>query len=347
MTERNPGLDVLIVEDSETDTKLIVRELRASGFSPSWERVDDISSLREALSKRSWQLVISDSSVPRLGTTKVLATVKELAPKVPFIVVSGTITEQAAVDALRGGAADYVTKERLGRLGPAVARELSGAAAREHLSHGLLAAQEAERRRVAAGLHDQLGELLTALRLRLDSLGALRGAARTAAVAEARTLVDEAMAQTRDLSVELWPAILDDVGLAAALRHLVDRHARWSGLAFSLELDALDCLPFAVEVACFRIAQQALTNVERHAGARAVEIRLQARGGAVELSVSDDGRGFDVASALERAAAEGNLGLLGMQERASLAGGRLTIDSTPNGGTRVHAHFWASARTKR
>jgi signal transduction histidine kinase len=344
LTERSAVLDVLIVEDSETDTKLLLRELRSSGFAPAWERVDTAAALRDALLRRNWQLVISDSSIPRLGALRALAMVKELAPRAPFIVVSGTITEELAVEVMRAGAVDYVTKAHLRRLGPSVARELSEAVARESLSHRLLAAQEAERRRIARGLHDQFGELLTALRLRLDSVETRRGAARTEALAAARSLVDEAMAHARDFSVELWPAILDDLGLVPALRHLAERHARWSGIMVKLEQDPVGRLPFAIEAACFRIAQQALTNVVRHAHAKTVEIRLRAHPGALELTVSDDGRGFDAPRATGRAAAEGSLGLLGMRERASLAGGRLTIDSAPNEGTTVRAYFWAPAR---
>ncbi len=109
--------------------------------------------------------------------------------------------------------------------------------------------------------------------------------------------------------------------------------------------DPMEPLPFVVEAACFRIAQQALTNVARHAHAHTVHIRLRAHAGAVELLVSDDGTGFDVARARKRAATAGSLGLLGMQERALLAGGRLSIESEPNGGTTVRAYFGLTKRT--
>jgi DNA-binding NarL/FixJ family response regulator len=173
------ALDVLIVEDSETDTKLVVRELRASGFSPEWERVETPEALRAALLRKPWQILISDSSVPRLGTLEAITVVRELAPAVPFIVVSGTITEELAVEAMRAGAADYVTKEHLERLGPAVIRELAGA-----------------RGSAARELQDRFDRLLTALRLSLDLLSRRRGAARARALAEARSLLDEAMTDT-------------------------------------------------------------------------------------------------------------------------------------------------------
>jgi signal transduction histidine kinase len=338
MTDPSSFLEVLIIEDSETDAKLVVQELRRNGFSPSWKRVDTASALREALLRGNWRVVISDANVPGLGTLHALAMTKELRPHVPFIVVSGTITEEQAVSAMRQGAADYVTKERLSRLGPAVARELAESLARESPAQRLASIQETERRRIARTLHDQFGQLLTALKLTLDSVAHGRGLARARALAEAQALVAEAMSQARDLSVELWPTVLDDVGLAAALRDLAGRHARWSGAAVSFDGE-VGRLPFVVETACFRIAQQALTNVTQHAHARRAHVRVHASSEVVELFISDDGKGFDVASALERAAAAGNLGLIAMQERASLAGGRLTIDSAPNRGTLVSAHF--------
>ncbi len=127
--------------------------------------------LRDALERKAWQLVISDSSMPQLTALDALTLTKQLSPEVPFIVVSGTMTEEVAMMAMRSGAADFVTKERLERLGPAVTRELAPsrrAEARE-LSRRLLAAQEAEARRIARTLHDQLGQLLTALELTLKS----------------------------------------------------------------------------------------------------------------------------------------------------------------------------------
>src|SRR5258708_14249283 len=104
-------LDVLIVEDSETDTKLVVRELRRSGFTPRWERVDTPEALRSALQHRKWQLVISDSSTPRLNALQALSVTKELKPALPFIGVSGLPTEEAVAQPLRAGAAPYLEKD--------------------------------------------------------------------------------------------------------------------------------------------------------------------------------------------------------------------------------------------
>lgn len=115
---------VLLVEDSETDATLIVRQLRTSGLEPQCERVASEPSLRDALSKRPWDLVISDSIMPSFDAMAALGVTQTLRPGTPFIVVSGTMREETAVAALRSGAADYVTKDKLHRLGVAVNREL-------------------------------------------------------------------------------------------------------------------------------------------------------------------------------------------------------------------------------
>jgi DNA-binding NarL/FixJ family response regulator len=202
------ALDVLLVHESETDIKLVLRELHSSGFTLTWERVDTASALREALLRRNRQIVISDSSTPRLDVLEALVVAKEVAPEVPFIVVSDNLSEALAVEAMRRGAADCVTKEQLWRLGPAVTRELSEAYAREGVSHRLLVAQEAELRRIARGLHDQFGDLLTAMNVILESVQSRRGSARATALAAAQSLVDEAMSHARNFSVELENALI-------------------------------------------------------------------------------------------------------------------------------------------
>jgi signal transduction histidine kinase len=199
------------------------------------------------------------------------------------------------------------------------------------LSRKLIGAQEAERRAVARELHDDLGQLLTALRMNLQKQGSN--------LAENIGLVDQAMARTRELALDLRPSILDDLGLAAALRWYVAREAKRAGLDYALEPAELPRQPPALEITCFRLVQEAITNVARHARARKVEVSLAVEGErALSLSIRDDGQGFDVAEAYQRTAAGQSQGLLGMRERASLVGGELAIESGP-GGTSIRARF--------
>jgi signal transduction histidine kinase len=203
------------------------------------------------------------------------------------------------------------------------------------LSRRLLEVQETDRRSFALELHDQLGQMLTAIRL---TLGTLAGKDH---VAEAIGLVDEAIDEVRSLALALRPSSLDDFGLVAALRGYLQRQAQRTGIDLSLEVGPglEQRLPPPIETACFRLVQEALTNVARHSGARRVRVGLSARERAVEIAVRDDGKGFDVRAARTRAAAGESLGLLSMEERVALAGGRLEIESAQDRGTTVRATF--------
>jgi PAS domain S-box-containing protein len=208
------------------------------------------------------------------------------------------------------------------------------------LSRRLLTAQEEERRRIAVELHDDLGQVLTAVKINLESLERLAGA--TPAPAQLKSAigcVDEAMQRVRDLALDLRPSVLDDLGLPAALRWYVDRFARDAHLEAHLSIGVVPRLDPGVETACFRVAQEAMTNVARHAQARRVWLDLHVLAEGLELGIRDDGIGFDVAAARERAALGASMGLLGMQEHVSLVGGAYEVRSAPGGGTRLRARF--------
>jgi len=171
-------------------------------------------------------------------------------------------------------------------------------------------------------------------------------AAREAADLEAELnenidVVDRALQQVRDLSLDLRPSLLDDLGLVPALRWYADRMARRAGFEARLDLaDFEPRLPPEVETACFRIAQEALTNIARHAQARQVRLSLDVIDGEVHLVIADNGAGFDVRPAREQATRQGtSMGLLGMEERAMLAGGRIEIESAPGQGAEVRVTF--------
>ena len=207
------------------------------------------------------------------------------------------------------------------------------------LAQQLLLAQETERRSLALELHDQLGQLLTGIRIALGGRG---GPER---LAEATDMVDQAIEEVRSLSLELRPPSLDLLGLPAALRAYLDRQAQRTGLSIRLEVSPMEVRPApAVETACFRLVQEAVANAARHAGARRVDVELLARDGTLEVTVRDDGKGFDVRAARVRAQAGHSLGMLSMEERAALAGGQLEIDSAPSRGTTLRARFPLSPR---
>jgi PAS domain S-box-containing protein len=216
----------------------------------------------------------------------------------------------------------------------------AGQQVQKTLSRRLLTAHEEERRRLAVELHDELGQVLTAVKINLGSLERLSGrGSPDSHLKEAIASVDRAMQSVRDLALDLRPSVLDDFGLPAALRWYVDRFARAAGLEAHVAVEDIPRLEPELETACFRVAQEALTNVARHAQARNVWLGLRHDAAGLHLRVRDDGTGFDVGAAHDRAGAGASMGLLGMQERVSLLSGELEISSPALGGTEVRARF--------
>jgi signal transduction histidine kinase len=200
------------------------------------------------------------------------------------------------------------------------------------LSRKLIEAQEAERRAVARELHDDFGQVLTALKLNLQR--------RDRDETESIELVDGAIERMRTLVQNLRPPLLDEVGLEASLRWYVEREAKRAGFESDVSVELLDGRPPpTLETTCFRVAQEALTNVIRHAQARHVRIELRVTSTALQLVVRDDGKGFDAAGARRRAAHGASQGMLSMEERVALAGGELEIESATGRGTTIRARF--------
>lgn len=215
------------------------------------------------------------------------------------------------------------------------------------LSRRLMEAQETERRRVARELHDEIGQVLTAVKINLQSIQRSAGPGEPVPrLQESIEIVDRAMNQVRNLSLELRPAVLDDLGLAAAVRWYVDRQAGRAGLQAQTVVvpPTLDVSP-ELATACFRIVQEALTNIIRHARARQVNVEIRQGEDSLEVTIQDDGSGFDLPSARRRAASGTSLGLIGMEERALLLRGRMAIRTAPGEGTRIHVSFPLSPRS--
>jgi signal transduction histidine kinase len=215
----------------------------------------------------------------------------------------------------------------------AVAVDLAGRVARDSLRR-VVEGQELERRRLARELHDETGQAPTSILLglkRVEDAKTPEGA-RTAA-AELREEIVKTLQSVRRLAVELRPKALDDFGLVPALERLADAFSGDSGIAIDVQANLDETrLPAEVETALYRIAQEALTNVAKHAGAGHVSIVVTRRDGSVTVVVEDDGRGFGATGG------DGDgLGLVGMKERVGLLGGRLAIESTEGSGTTIVA----------
>ena len=212
------------------------------------------------------------------------------------------------------------------------------------LSQQILYIQEDDRRHIARELHDQIGQALTALKVNLQSIQRSTNwnATNSGSFEESIAIIDRTVQQVRNLSLELRPSSLDDLGVVAAMRWYVDRQAQRAGFKWDLLVDPPEMrLNPDLETTCFRLVQEAITNVVRHAQASTVQIELRQLEYEIELVIRDDGVGFDVRAAQERSADDASLGLVGMEERVQLMGGRIEItsSSTSGVGTQICAHL--------
>jgi len=206
------------------------------------------------------------------------------------------------------------------------------------LSRRLVEVQETERRHLARELHDEIGQVLTGLQLMLGMITRLPAEAVKANLDEAQSLVGELLARVRNLSLDLRPAMLDDLGLLPALLWQVERYTAQTEVRVNFKHTGLEGRSFApeIETAVYRLVQEALTNVARHAGVKEVAVYVWADPASLSLQIEDQGRGFDSEAAM-KAAATG--GLAGMRERAILLGGQLRVESTPGAGTCLTAEL--------
>jgi signal transduction histidine kinase len=200
-------------------------------------------------------------------------------------------------------------------------------------SRQLVEVQEVERRHLARELHDEIGQALTAAKINLQSAIAGASAAASAKLEDATAILDRLLGQVRQISLNLRPSILDDLGLVPALRSLLDERGRRTSVVthFSVE-NVPGKLDPEIQTTCFRIAQEAITNAMRHAAATEIEVDLRCENGKLRLLIRDNGGGFDVEAIREQTA---GLGLIGITERAALVSGRARVISSPGMGTTI------------
>ena len=212
------------------------------------------------------------------------------------------------------------------------------------LSSQLIAAQEKERRRISLELHDEMGQALTAVDLDLaeieKELPSNLAPAITEKLAETRSIVDQASEQIRELSLYLRPSMLDDLGLVPTLRWHLNRFSKRTNVEVKLEaIDLDERLDTNLETVLYRVVQEALNNVAKHAEAKKALVRLERKGEAIAIYIKDDGKGFDVNEILVRGAPEAGIGLLGMRERVAILGGSFSIQSRKRHGTQIIAEI--------
>jgi signal transduction histidine kinase len=360
------SLRILMLEDNETDAQLVLRELRKGGVNFEASRAATREEYTAALERQPPELILADYGLPAFDGLSALAIAQRVCPEVPFVFVSGVLGEERAIETLKRGATDYVLKDRLARLVPAVQRALEEAEERTRrreaearvqqrtaeleaanaqlsahraqlraLSRRLVEQQEAQSRAVSRNLHDETGQGMAALKIGLGLLQREAGCteAMRARIDELRQTADEVQEGLHRLAVNLRPSSLDRYGLVPALKQFIGAFRERNALDVEFLASGLDeeRLDGDVETALYRIVQEGLTNVARHAHATRVGVIANREGKDLRLILEDDGCGFDPDEALGR----GRLGLLGMRERAEMLGGTLTIESWPERGTTV------------
>ena len=216
------------------------------------------------------------------------------------------------------------------------------------LSRRLMEIQELERRAIARDLHDEIGQALTAIKLNLRELRSLPNCEPVEEqIADSLEILGQVLHHIRSLALDLRPSLLDELGLVPALRWYVGRQAERAGWDLHFVAEGVTTRPSPeLEIACFRLTQEALTNVARHSQATKVEICLESGDHELALMIRDNGIGFDPQAIRIGARAGTSIGLSGMEERVRLMGGHFDIDSAPTKGTVIRAHFPLAPESK-
>jgi signal transduction histidine kinase len=341
-------LHILHLEDVELDHELVVAHLRRGGVDPQIRRVDTESDFVAALDQ-TWDAVLSDYNLPGFSGLVALDLLRARDAVMPFILVSGEIGEDTAVAAMRNGASDYLLKSNLARLVPALLHAVEAGESRRaraaaddelarsrtrlsELAQHLQTSIEMERAAIAREIHDDVGGSLTAIKFDLAWIA--RNASEPAMAERARQALESvkhAVDASQRIMHNLRPAILEQ-GLIAALQWMAQRFEKRTNIVtlFRTSHEQLN-LPTGVPLVAYRTAQEALTNISKHAGATRVRVDLSVAGGVLSLEISDNGRGLspqDLAKAR-------SFGIRGLHERAGTVGGWVELSSTASGTTLI------------
>ncbi|HEY8994653.1 MAG TPA: response regulator [Lacunisphaera sp.] len=344
MAAPDPRARILVVDDDEGLLILMAEALRAEGH--------DVATAGSGQAAVQWlttqtpDLMLLDLKLRDIDGPALLEKLQRTDTRIPFLVVTGQGDEKAAVEVMKRGALDYVMKDTalldllptiVQRTLATLARERELAAAQaetRRLEHEVLAASERERRTIGADLHDGLGQLLTAVEFMCAALKADTPSTQPDTVArldQMGALLREAVVQTRFLARGLVPLESGPAALQTGLAELASRMNSLRKVRCDFDCPAPVLLPDTAATGhLYRIAQEAVNNALKHAGATRVVIRLQVYGNCLELQVADDGAGL-----AGRNPASGGVGLGVMRHRAKVIGAELLIDSKPRGGVTI------------
>ena len=331
---------ILVVDDERLNRILLSTNLQEAGYRV--ETAQDGQQALRMLREQSFDAVLLDLIMPKMDGYQVLAEMKRhaLLRHTPVIVISSMDEMESIVRCIEMGATDYLAKPfnpvllhaRI-RASLASVHEERMATLREQYAQ-VTAAQEEERQRIARELHDGLGPDLASLNLRLLTVRRLLAREGHPAADEIQEMAEQAQASIRDirrLIKDLRPVALDELGLVPALREHLARCEQEHDLLVEFVAHESERLPASIETALFRIVQEAVNNVLRHAEAQHVCVTLMRDPHQARLSIADDGQGFDT----QRSWSSKHVGLWSMRERVEQLGGRFEVRSTPGQGTTV------------
>jgi len=345
-------LKLLLLEDSPADAALIQKVLQRSGVRFSAKVASDEEEFLAALEENDFDAVLADNALPQYSSLEALKLLKQKNPFVAFILVTGTVSEEFAVNILQLGADDYILKTNLVRLPAAINKAIENKMMQKEkqfaeketkelneqlrsLTAHLQNVREEEQARIAREIHDELGQILTAIKMDISSASKKITDQPDEAkiyLSQSLKMVDDTVKTVRRIASELRPGILEDFGLIAALEWQSQEFEKRNDILcnFTCPISKLT-VEKSISIGLYRIYQEALTNVARHSGADMVTSTFTRDGDNLNLTISDNGNGFDpLAIRLKK-----TLGLLGMKERALIMKGELVTLSTPGTGTTI------------
>jgi signal transduction histidine kinase len=342
-------LRILYLEDDPLDVEYIKSALQEEDIACDIARVETRDAFITAVGRGDFDILFADYLIPGFDGLSALAIAKDKCPEIPFILISGNMGEELAIESLKSGATDYVLKNRISRLVPSVRRALREATERSErrqavkelkesheqlrqLAAHLLYVREEERTNIARDIHDELGQVLAALKMDIGWLSD-KYSDHKDIVAKSGSMgatVANTILSMKRICMELRPALLDHFGLGAAMEWQAEEFKKRSGIACNVVLE-----PHEIDVdkdqaiVLFRIFQESLTNVSKHAKATKVEASLRQEDKRIVLVIQDNGVGIS----REQMTKPNSFGLLGMRERLHILGGTISIKGKKQKGT--------------